>query len=277
MTSWRLCRRCLGSCSYDLRHTFATRLGAAAAAAGVASDYGPHSDFHDHAVRPHPSAGDGGGDAGVRRGGDAGGIDVHGGTRGVNSPWMNRLYYGDNLRVLRESIADESVDLIYLDPPFNSQANYNVLFKSTAGEQSKAQIEAFDDTWHWGDEAELAFDGVMTGPNTDASEMLRSIRDFLKENAMMAYLSMMAVRLLELNRVLKPTGSLYLHCDPTASHYLKLLMDAIFGVENFRNEIIWRRADPKGHAFTRFPSTHDIILYYGGGGRAYVEPAVSRI
>lgn len=195
----------------------------------------------------------------------------------MNSPWMNRLYYGDNLRVLRESIADESVDLIYLDPPFNSQANYNVLFKSTAGEQSKAQIEAFDDTWHWGDEAELAFDGVMTGPNTDASEMLRSIRDFLKENAMMAYLSMMAVRLLELNRVLKPTGSLYLHCDPTASHYLKLLMDAIFGVENFRNEIIWRRADPKGHAFTRFPSTHDIILYYGGGGRAYVEPAVSRI
>src|ERR1700730_2417358 len=143
----------------------------------------------------------------------------------------NLLYYGDNLAVLKESINDESVDLIYLDPPFNSQATYNVLFKSTAGEQSRAQIEAFEDTWHWGDEAELAFDGVMTSGNSDAAEMLRAMRSFLKENDMMAYLSMMAVRLLELHRVLKPTGSLYLHCDPTASHYLKILLDSIFGVE----------------------------------------------
>src|SRR5207249_8966339 len=111
---------------------------------------------------------------------------------------MNRLYYGDNLTVLQGTIADESVDLIYLDPPFNSQATYNVLFRGTSGAQSRAQIEAFDDTWHWGDEAELAFDGVMTGQNSDAAEMLRSIRAFLKENDMMAYLSMMAVRLLEL-------------------------------------------------------------------------------
>ncbi len=119
---------------------------------------------------------------------------------------MNRLYYGDNLTVLRGCIADESVDLVYLDPPFNSQATYNVLFKSTAGEKSRAQIEAFEDTWHWGEEAELAFDGVISSGNTDAAEMLRAMRAFLKENDMMAYLAMMAVRLLELHRVLKPRG-----------------------------------------------------------------------
>jgi adenine specific DNA methylase Mod len=155
---------------------------------------------------------------------------------------MNRLYYRDNLTVLRGCIGDESVDLIYLDPPFNSQSTYNVLFRSTAGEQSRAQIEAFDDTWHWGDEAELAFDGVINSGSSDAAEMLRAMRGFLKETDMMAYLAMMAVRLVELHRVLKPTGSIYLHCDPTASHYLKILLDAVFGVENYRNEISWRRS-----------------------------------
>jgi adenine specific DNA methylase Mod len=173
---------------------------------------------------------------------------------------MNRLYYGDNLTVLRGVIDDESVDLVYLDPPFNSQATYNVLFRSTAGEQSRAQIEAFEDTWHWGDEAELAFDGVMTSQNSDAAEML-SMRAFLKENDMMAYLSMMAVRLLELRRVLKPTGSLYLHCDPSASHYLKILMDAIFGATNFRNEIIWKRTSAHSSA-KRYGPVHDVILFY---------------
>ena len=155
---------------------------------------------------------------------------------------MNRLYYRDNLTVLRGCIGDESVDLIYLDPPFNSQSTYNVLFRSTAGEQSRAQIEAFDDTWHWGDEAELAFDGVINSGSSDAAEMLRAMRGFLKETDMMAYLAMMAVRLVELHSVLKPTGSIYLHCDPTASHYLKILLDAVFGVENYRNEISWRRS-----------------------------------
>jgi adenine specific DNA methylase Mod len=150
-----------------------------------------------------------------------------------------QLYYGDNLEVLRESIADESIDFIYLDPPFNSQATYNVLFRAPTGEQSKAQIEAFEDSWHWNDSAQLAFDEVIHSGNTDAAEMLRAMRSFLKENDMMAYLTMMAVRLIELHRVLKPTGSLYLHCDPTASHYLKILLDAIFGAPLFRNEIIW--------------------------------------
>ena len=145
------------------------------------------------------------------------------------TPSINTLFYGDNLDILREYIADESVDLVYLDPPFNSNATYNVLFRAPGGEQSQAQIEAFEDTWHWNASAEDAFDEVIKSGNTDAAEMLRAMRLFLKENDMMAYLTMMAVRLIELHRVLKPTGSLYLHCDPTASHYLKIIMDAIFG------------------------------------------------
>jgi DNA modification methylase len=178
---------------------------------------------------------------------------------------LNSLYYGDNLDVLRKSIPDESVDLVYLDPPFNSQATYNVLFKSTAGEKSHAQIEAFEDTWHWGEEAELAFDGVMASGNTEAAEMLRSMRAFLKENDMMAYLSMMAVRLLELHRVLKPTGSLYLHCDPTSSHYLKILLDSIFGSREFQNEITWHRTVPKNdylQGAVNWPRVRDVVLYY---------------
>jgi len=134
---------------------------------------------------------------------------------------INHLYYGDNLKVLRDSIADGSVDLIYLDPPFNSNASYNVLFKGPQGNESAAQIEAFDDTWHWNDSAEEAFGEVVQGGNAAAATMLRAMRSFLGDNDMMAYLAMMAVRLLELHRVLRPTGSLYLHCDPTASHYLK--------------------------------------------------------
>jgi len=174
---------------------------------------------------------------------------------------VNTLYYGDNLTVLRNEIKDESVNLVYLDPPFNSDATYNVLFRSTSGERSQAQIEAFEDTWHWGTEAENAFDDVMRQPNTDASEMLRSFRQFLKENDMMAYLSMMAIRLIELHRVLKPSGSLYLHCDSTASHYLKVLMDAVFAHTNFRNEIIWRRTGSHNSA-RRYGPIHDTILFY---------------
>ncbi len=176
---------------------------------------------------------------------------------------VNALYYGDNLKVLRNEIRDESVDLIYLDPPFNSQANYNVLFKSPSGEKSHAQIEAFEDTWHWeGGEAELAFDEVIHSGNSDVAEMLRSLRSFLKENDMMAYLCMMAVRLLELHRILKSTGSLYLHCDPTASHYLKLLLDAVFGPERFLNEIIWKRTHSHGNVARNYGSVNDNILFY---------------
>ena len=180
----------------------------------------------------------------------------------LKTPAHNTLFYGDNLAILHEYVENESVDLVYLDPPFNSNANYNLLFKAPDGHQSQAQIEAFGDSWHWNEPAEQAFDEVMQSGNSDAAEMLRAMRSFLKENDMMAYLTMMAVRLLELHRVLKPTGSLYLHCDPTASHYLKILLDAVFGKANFKNEIVWRRSHPKGHAFTRFASTHDVVLSF---------------
>ena len=174
----------------------------------------------------------------------------------------NTLYYGDNLAILRELIPNESVDLIYLDPPFNSNASYNVLFKAPEGHESKAQIEAFDDTWHWTDAAEVAFDQVMKSGNSQASEMLRAMLVFLGRNDMMAYLAMMAVRLLELHRVLKPTGSLYLHCDPVASHYLKILLDAIFGKFNFRNEITWIRTFSHGNVSRNYGSICDNILFY---------------
>lgn len=187
---------------------------------------------------------------------------------------MNHLYYGDNLRVLRESIAPESVDLIYLDPPFNSNASYNVLFKGPTGSESAAQIEAFDDTWHWTDAAEEAFGEVLRSGNGAAAEMLRAMRSFLGENDMMAYLAMMAARLLELHRVLKPTGSLYLHCDPTASHYLKILLDAVFGARNFRNEVIWKRTS--SHPSTKkWGPVHDIILFYSRGNNFKWNPVYS--
>lgn len=182
----------------------------------------------------------------------------------------NHLYYGDNLRVLRESIADESVDLVYLDPPFNSNASYNVLFKGPQGNESAAQIEAFDDTWHWTDSAEEAFGEVLRSGNGNAAEMLRAMRSFLGENDMMAYLAMMAVRLIELHRVLRPTGSLYLHCDPTASHYLKILLDAIFGARNYVNEISWHRTTAKAdykQGAKHFPRVRDIILRFKKEGK----------
>jgi site-specific DNA-methyltransferase (adenine-specific) len=174
----------------------------------------------------------------------------------------NHLFYGDNLNVLRDSVATESVDLIYLDPPFNSNAGYNVLFKAPDGAGSAAQIEAFDDTWHWNDSAEAAYADVMRAGNGAAAEMLRAMRGFLGENDMMAYLAMMAVRLIELHRVLKPTGSLYLHCDPTASHYLKILLDAVFGAKQYRNEIVWKRTSAHNDARNSFADLSDIIFLY---------------
>jgi site-specific DNA-methyltransferase (adenine-specific) len=174
----------------------------------------------------------------------------------------NALYYGDNLAVLRESIADESVDLVYLDPPFNSNASYNVLFKAPSGEQSRAQIEAFEDTWHWNESAERAFDEVVTGPHSDATIMLRAMRSALGENDMMAYLAMMAVRLIELHRVLKPTGSLYLHCDPTASHYLKVLLDGTFGFRSYRSEIVWKRSTSHGNVGRNYGALSDSLFFY---------------
>jgi len=178
---------------------------------------------------------------------------------------VNALYYGDNLEVLRESVASRSVDLVYLDPPFNSQATYNVLFRSPAGVGSQAQIEAFDDTWHWGPEAESAVDQVMRSGNTNAADLLRAMRSFLGDNDLMAYLAMMAVRLIELHRVLKSTGSIYLHCDMSAGHYLKLLIDSVSGIKNFVNEISWKRTSAHSDSkqgSTHFGRVHDLILFY---------------
>jgi DNA modification methylase len=185
---------------------------------------------------------------------------------------VNRLHYGDNLVVLRDSVATESIDLIYLDPPFNSQANYNVLFRDKGGRTADAQIEAFKDSWAWGEEAELAFSAVMSSAFTRTAELLRAMRLFLGSNDMMAYVVMMAVRLLELHRVLKPTGVLYLHCDPTASHYLKLVLDTVFGPDSIQNEIVWQRTTSKSHATTRFSSAHDIIFAYRKGDTATWNP-----
>ena len=154
---------------------------------------------------------------------------------------VNQLYFGDNLNILRDYVADESVDLIYLDPPFNSNTTYNVLFREREGDESAAQIAAFEDTWHWSLDSELAYQEVVTQGAGKVADLLAAMRSFLGQNDMMAYLTMMTQRMIELHRVLKPTGSIYLHCDPTASHYLKLLMDAVFGPGNFRNEITWKR------------------------------------
>lgn len=183
---------------------------------------------------------------------------------GIIAPMANALYYGDNLEVLREHVKDASVDLIYLDPPFNSNATYNVLFKAPAGQRSEAQVEAFADTWTWGDSAALAFNDVLHSPYTDAAAMLRAMRSFLHESDLMAYLAMMAVRLIELHRVLKPTGSLYLHCDPTAGHYLKVLLDAVFGGEGFRNEVVWKRTSSANNP-RRWGPVHDLIYFYSKG------------
>jgi len=175
----------------------------------------------------------------------------------------NRLYYGDNLDVLRQNIADKSIDLIYLDPPFNSNRSYSVLFKERSGDESQAQIEAFDDTWTWSHEVEAAYLDLLNGqtPNR-AKDALEAMRRLLGDNDVLAYLVMMTARLLELRRALKPTGSLYLHCDTTASHYLKILLDAIFGADNFRNEIIWRRSTGKSLSTHRLANNHDVLLVY---------------
>ena len=191
---------------------------------------------------------------------------------------MKKLYYGDNLHVLRDYVKDESVDLIYLDPPFNSKRDYNLLFKTPKppkkadgkaalkaegpqAEYADASITAFEDTWHWGQQAEDEFRETLKCGNTDVAELMQALRAFLKENDMMAYLVMMCNRLLELHRVLKSTGSLYLHCDPTASHYLKIVLDSVFGKERYLSEVIWKRTSSHNSA-KRWGPAHDVILLY---------------
>lgn len=179
----------------------------------------------------------------------------------------NTLFYGDNLAIMREHFPNACIDLVYLDPPFKSDQDYNVLFKNKEGEESPAQIKAFEDTWRWDRAAAEAYEDVVTGHSlgycdVTVSRAMQGLRAMLGESDMMAYLSMMAPRLMELRRVMKDTASLYLHCDPTASHYLKLLLDSVFGPEHFQNEIIWKRTASKGLQTRRLPSNHDVILGY---------------
>lgn len=180
----------------------------------------------------------------------------------------NTLFYGDNLPILREHIATASVDLVYLDPPFNSNRNYNVLFKDEKGSESESQITAFEDTWHWNQAAEQTYQELITDVGGEVGTMIGALRSFIGPSQMLAYLVMMAARLVELRRVLKPTGSLYLHCDPTASHYLKIILDTIFGPENFRNEIVWMRTTSKGLMTRKLADNHDTILSYQWGAGA---------
>ncbi|MEP9391119.1 DNA methyltransferase [Gordonia sp. VNK1] len=175
----------------------------------------------------------------------------------------NHLYFGDNLGVLKKYIDDESVDLVYLDPPFNSNRNYSVIFNrhGEIDNDASAQIEAFEDTWKWTPTTESQFNEFVTEAPGAVADVLTAFRTMLGENDAMAYLANMAPRLVELHRVLKPTGSIYLHCDPTMSHYLKVLMDGIFDVRAFKNEIIWRRTGAHSPG-RKFGPIHDVILFY---------------
>lgn len=174
---------------------------------------------------------------------------------------MNRLYFGDNLEILK-GIDSDSIDLVYLDPPFNSKETYNVLYKSPVG--GDAQARAFDDTWSWEDGASKAL-ATLSVADVDTFNVLHSLQRFLGTSDIMAYLAMMAVRLVELKRVLKANGSMYLHCDPTACHYLKILLDAVFGGAGFVNHITWKRSH--AHSDGAQGSRHygrisDTILFY---------------
>jgi len=177
----------------------------------------------------------------------------------------NVLYFGDNLEILRKHIPDKSIDLIYLDPPFNSKKDYNILFKENGGIESEAQIKAFTDTWHWTQSAQDTYHEVVTKGPLKIAKLIGALHDSIGSNDVMAYLVMMTIRLIELHRVLKSTGSLYFHCDPTASHYLKLVLDQIFGPANFRNEIIWKRSSAHsdiGQGAKHMGRLHDTIFFY---------------
>jgi DNA modification methylase len=191
----------------------------------------------------------------------------------MTSTSTNVLYYGDNLDVLCRHVKDETVDLIYLDPPFNSDRDYNVLFAEQDGKRSAEQIKAFEDTWRWDQTAAAMYEEVVERGGR-VSRAMQSFRSFLGDSNMMAYLSMMAPRLVDLHRVLKPSGSIWLHCDPTASHYIKILLDAVFGPGRFRNEVIWHYSGWNKKLKSAFESRHDVLLFYGKEDNAFNGYAV---
>ena len=156
---------------------------------------------------------------------------------------------------------DACVDLIATDPPFNSKRDYFVLYRDEQGNEPESIIKAFTDTWTWGSAAEHTYNELICDVGGKIGETIYGLQQFLAETPMMAYLTMMATRIVEMHRLLKSTGSIYLHCDPTASHYLKILMDAIFRHRNFQNEIIWSYQRWTG-ATNQFQRMHDVILFY---------------
>ncbi len=176
--------------------------------------------------------------------------------------WKNKLYLGDNLPIMRERIPDESVDLVYLDPPFNSKAKYNVMCGKRSESETRERMTAFEDTWRWGEQSEAEFKELLACGPGKLTDLVRTLRSFLGPSHMTAYLVMMAARLVELHRVLRRTGSVYLHCDPTASHYLKLVMDSVFGHGNFRNEIVWKRSRNRSSIRKIYRRAHDVLLFY---------------
>jgi site-specific DNA-methyltransferase (adenine-specific) len=200
---------------------------------------------------------------------------------------QNALYYGDNLDILRDYIPDESIDLIYLDPPFNSNQVYNIIYKEQNGSPSQSQIKAFEDTWKWDETVARAYQEVVESGNNKVARSMIAFREMLGECNLLAYLTMMAPRLVEMYRVLTKTGSIYLHCDQTASHYLKLILDTIFETKNFRNEITWCYTGASSPGQRQFPRKHDVIFWYSKGDKwvfnddeiriPYSESTISRI
>lgn len=179
----------------------------------------------------------------------------------MHDNWQNQLYIGDNLHIMRDCIRDGSADLVYLDPPFNSKTVYQVRLKAISG-TGGALIEAFDDNWEWDVYSEGTYDELVARGEEPIIELIEALRRLPGPDDMSAYLLMIALRLLEIRRILKPTGTLYLHCDPTASHYIKILLDAILGPQGFLNEIIWKYEGPQSPSPTRFATRHDVILRY---------------
>lgn len=177
----------------------------------------------------------------------------------------NVIYYGDNLEILRKYIPEESIDLIYLDPPWKSNKPYNILFKAPSGKLSEAQIIAFDDTWHWGKEAELTFEEIVEKASPNVVSMMSAFKSFLGTNDVMAYLTMICPRLIEMHRILKDTGTIFFHCNPVIGHYVKILLDAIFGKEQFRNEIVWCYTGREHPTTKVFPWRHQTIFFYSKG------------
>jgi len=183
----------------------------------------------------------------------------------------NTLYFGDNLDILRDRIKEESIDLVYLDPPFNSNAKYNILFQSPKADAAAASAEAFRDSWSWGEEAAWSYKEIMRGGRPIA-RLVEALYSAMGDSDLMAYLVMMTVRLHELHTKLKSSGALYLHCDPTAGHYLKVILDAIFGHQNFRSEIIWRRSGSHNSTVRQYGPIHDCILLYTKSNEHRLRP-----